>query len=196
MDFKKHLEISWKLTLEFIVPLIFMTLVMAVASVLTLGILAPVTMAGYMHAILLMVRDRREPKVQDVFSQMKLFFPLLGFGVVVLIAICIGLMLVILPGIIIAAGVAYFCMYMIPLMTDKNMGVVEAIKVSYSMTANKDKIQENIVVLIIFIFITGIGGSAVGIGWLFTHPLATIFLISVYLEKVKEISLYSDLMQK
>ena len=183
------------MTLEFIVPLIFMTLVMVAASVLTFGILAPVTMAGYMHSILLMVRDRREPKVQDVFSQMKLFFPLLGFGLVVFIAICIGLILLLLPGIIISVGVAYFCMYMIPLMTDKNMGVVEAIKASYSMTTNKDKIQEHAVVLIIFIAVTGIGSSTF-IGWLFTLPLATIFLISVYLEEVKEMSSYSDLMQK
>jgi hypothetical protein len=48
MDFKKHLLRAWELTLKFIVPLVLMTLVMLVVSFLTLGILAPVTMAGYM----------------------------------------------------------------------------------------------------------------------------------------------------
>ena len=68
MDFKKHLEIAWNLTLRYITPLVFMTLVMFVVSFLTAGLLAPVTMAGYMHSILLMVRNEREPKIQDVFA--------------------------------------------------------------------------------------------------------------------------------
>ncbi len=47
MNFKNHLETAWNQTLQFIAPLIFMTLVMFVVSSLTLGILAPVAMAGY-----------------------------------------------------------------------------------------------------------------------------------------------------
>ena len=46
MDIKKHMETAWGMTLKFVVPLILMTLVMAVVSAVTLGILAPVTMAG------------------------------------------------------------------------------------------------------------------------------------------------------
>ena len=61
MDFKKHLETAWKLTIANLIPLIFMTLVMAVVSVLTLGILAPVTLAGYIHSLILLVREGREP---------------------------------------------------------------------------------------------------------------------------------------
>ena len=38
MDFRKHLETAWSLTLANLVPLIFMTLVMFAVSVLTLGI--------------------------------------------------------------------------------------------------------------------------------------------------------------
>ena len=60
MDFKYHLENAWKMTLQYIAPLIFMTLALIAISFITLGILAPVTMAGYMHSILLLVRDRRE----------------------------------------------------------------------------------------------------------------------------------------
>ncbi|MCP4352531.1 MAG: hypothetical protein GY795_44295 [Desulfobacterales bacterium] len=195
MDFKKHIETAWKMTLEFIIPLIFMTLIMIVVSTVSFGILAPVTMAGYIHSVILMVRDRREPKFQDVFSQMKLFLPLLGFAIVVFIATCIGLLLVVVPGIVISVGVTYFCLYMIPLMTDKNMGIIEAVKVSFSMTAKKDKILEHIIVLIVFLGVTALGGSTL-IGCLFTQPLATIFLVSVYLENVSEMSLYSDLVQK
>jgi len=184
MDFKKHLETAWQLTLKFIVPLILMTLVMFVVSCVTLGILAPVTMAGYMQAILLMLRDGREPRIQDLFSQMKLFLPLLGFGIVVFIVIVIGFILLVLPGIIVALAISFSCLYMLPLMTDKEMGLIDAIKKSYAMV-RQGPIIDHIVVMLLFMGISGIGGS-IFIGWLFTQPLATVFLLSAYEEKTTQ----------
>ena len=90
MDFKMHFERAWKLTFSFIVPLLLLTLVMVGVSFLSLGILAPVTLAGYFHSLLLLVRQGREPRVQDVFSQMRLFWPLLGFSILFLLAASIG----------------------------------------------------------------------------------------------------------
>jgi hypothetical protein len=182
MDFKKHFMTAWKSTLEFIVPLILMTLVMVVVSVVTIGILAPVTMAGYMQSLLLMVRDRREPKIQDLFSEMRLFFPLLLFGIIACIATLIGFMLLIIPGLLVLIALAFCCLYMLPLMTDKRLGLIGAIKESYRM-AVRGNIGEHIVVAILFFGISGIGSSFV-LGSLFTQPLATIFLLSVYDEKV------------
>lgn len=182
MDFKVHLEKAWHLTLKFIVPLIIMTLVMFVVSVATIGILAPVTAAGYMQSILLMLRSGREPKVQDIFSQMKLFFPLLFFGFVVFFAVVIGFLLLLLPGILIALAVSFLCLYMLPLMTDKQLGLFDAIKESYSMTT-RESIADNIVVFIIFAGLLSIG-SSIFIGILFTQPFAMVFLLSVYEEKI------------
>jgi len=182
MDFKKHLETAWNMTLKFIAPLIFMTLVMFILWFFTIGILAPVTMAGYMQSILLMLREGREPKIQDLFSQMKLFLPLLGFGILVFIAIMIGFVLLVLPGIVIALAISFCCLYMVPLMTDKKLGLFEAIKESYTMTT-QGVFVDQIVVLILFLGISA-AGSAVFIGSLFTQPLATIFLLSVYEEKI------------
>jgi hypothetical protein len=171
------------MTLKFIAPLIFMTLVMFLLWFFTIGILAPVTMAGYMHSILLMVRDSREPKIQDLFSQMKLFLPLLGFSILVFIATMIGFMLLVLPGIVISLVISFCCLYMLPLMTDKDLGLFDAIKESYTMITQGVFIDQ-IVVLILFLGISA-AGSAVFIGSLFTQPLATIFLLSVYEEKIK-----------
>jgi hypothetical protein len=183
MNFKYHLETAWNMTLKFIAPLIFMTLVMFLLWFFTIGILAPVTMAGYMHSILLMVRDSREPKIQDLFSQMKLFLPLLGFSILVFIATMIGFMLLVLPGIVISLVISFCCLYMLPLMTDKDLGLFDAIKESYTMITQGVFIDQ-IVVLILFLGISA-AGSAVFIGSLFTQPLATIFLLSVYEEKIK-----------
>lgn len=181
MDFKKHMTRAWELTLKHIVSLILMTLVMSVLAIVTLGILAPVTMAGYMQSILLIIRDGREPKIQDLFSQMRLFFPLLVFGIVTLLATMIGFMLLVVPGFLIIMAIWFSCLYMLPLMTDKGLGLVEAIKKSCAM-AVRENIPEHVVVAILFLAISAIGGSLF-IGFLFTQPLATIFLLSVYEEK-------------
>ena len=178
MDFKKHFTRTWELTLEFIAPLILMTLVMSLACLVTFGILTPVLMAGYFQSVLLMLREKRKPKIQDLFSQMSLFFPLLGFGIVVLFAVFIGLMFLVLPGILVALAASYLCLYMLPLMTDRGLSLTEAVKESYRMTA-KGKIGDQVVVFILFIGISALGGT-VFIAWLFTQPLASVFLMSVY----------------
>ena len=181
MDFKKHIVRAWELTWQFIVSLVLMTLVMTGVAVITLGVLAPVTMAGYMQSILLMIREGREPKIQDLFSEMRLFLPLLAFGIVAFVVVIIGFMLLIIPGFLAIMAISFCCLYMLPLMTDKKLGLFEAIKQSYNM-AVRDNIAEHIVVAILFLAISGIGGSFF-IGFLFTQPLATTFLLSVYEEK-------------
>ena len=181
MDFKRHLEKAWSLTIGNLLSLILMTLVMFVVSFITIGILAPATMAGYMQSTLLLLRDGREPKVQDIFSEMRLFFPLLGFSILIFLATVIGLALLVIPGVVVALAVCIFCLFVIPLMTDKRLGLIEAIKESCSMSV-RGNFLEHIVVVIIFFGISAIGQS-VFIGWLFTQPLATLFLISVYDDK-------------
>jgi len=178
MDFKYHLETAWKLTLQYIAPLIFMTLAMMVISFITLGILGPVVMAGYMHSILLLIREGREPKVQDVFSHMRLFFPLLLFGIIIFIITLMGIMLLFLPGVLFVLAISFCCIYMLPLMTDRNLGLIDAIKESFSMVT-KEQLVDHVVVFILFVGISAIG-SSVFIGSLFTQPLATLFLMSVY----------------
>jgi len=181
MDFKYHIETAWKLTLGNIVSLLLMTLVLVVISALTLGILAPVTMAGYTQSLLLLIRNQREPRVQDLFSHMKLFLPLLGFGIVASIVISIGSSISVLFGIIITVAITFCCAYMVPLMTDKNLSIVDAVKESYSM-ARRGELVDHVVMVIIFMAISMIGGTVV-IGVLFTQPLATLFLLSTYKEK-------------
>jgi hypothetical protein len=181
MDFKSHLETAWNMTLKHIVNLILMTLVTLVVSFLTLGFLAPVVMAGYVQSIIMLMRDGREPKMEDLFSQMRLFLPLLGFSIGVCIAVMVGFLLFVLPGLAILLAITFGCLYMIPLMTDKQLSIVDAIKTSWKM-AWDNSVADHIVVVILFIGLMAIG-SSVFIGTLFTQPFATVFLVSVYLEK-------------
>ena len=185
MDFKTHLETAWHQTLKHLAPLLLMTLVLVIVSVVTLGILTLVMMAGYVHAILLMLRNDRQPQIQDLFSQMNLFLPLLGFYIVIAIAIFVGMSLFVLPGLAVICALAFGCLYILPLMTDRGMGLIDAIKVSWQISM-QDNLADQIVISILFIGLIAIGGS-VFIGTLLTQPFAMVFLVSVYLEKVQGI---------
>jgi hypothetical protein len=178
MNFKELIELAWSATIKNIVSLLILTVVFLGVSVLTMGILAPVAMAGYTQSILLMVRSGKEPKPRDVFSHMRLFFPLLGFGILAFIAVAIGYLFFVIPGILITIALMFYCIYMLPLMTDKELGIVDAIKESFAMVKQED-IVDHVVVVVLYSAVQMIGSTIV-IGSLFTMPIATVFLMLVY----------------
>ncbi|HBI15784.1 MAG TPA: hypothetical protein DDY20_09775 [Desulfobulbaceae bacterium] len=178
MDYKGLLEKTWSIFTEFLPAMLLITLGLIGISIVTLGILAPVATAGYTQSLLLAVRDNRKPEIGDLFSQMRLFLPLLGFGVLVFIALMLGFAMLVLPGIIMVLALAFFCLYLLPLMTDREMGLIDAVKES-SRLAMEDPIAEHFVVVALFIGIIAIGQSFV-IGSLFTQPFATLFILLVY----------------
>ena len=182
MDFKTHLETAWHQTLKYIAPLILMTLVMVVVSIVSVGILAMTMMAGYIKSILEMMRHDRQPQIQDLFSRFDLFLPLFGFSVGAAIAVAIGFNLLILPGLALVCLLAFGCLYMIPLMVDREMGLLEAIKTSWHIST-QDNLADQVVVAILYVGFISIGVSTFGLGTLITQPFATVFLIGVYLEK-------------
>ena len=100
MNFKEMIESTLNQSLKNAVALIIMTLVFVGASVLSLGILAPVMLAGYTKSMLDMIRTGQDPSPKDLFSQMHLFLPLFLFSLVLVIAIAIGLLLLVIPGMI------------------------------------------------------------------------------------------------
>jgi len=185
MDFKKHLELAWNMTLKHIVILILMTVVSLAVGFFTLGILGPVVMAGFFQSIILMMREGREPRMEDLFSQMRLFLPLLGFSIVVCIAMLVGFLLFVLPGLAILLAVTFGCLYVLPLMTDRRMGLIDAVKTSWNM-AVQESVADHIVVVILFMGLMAVG-SSVFIGILFTQPFATVFLVTVYLERISSV---------
>jgi len=182
MDFKELLENSWKSFTEFLPALLINTIVLGVVSICTLFILAPVCTAGYMQSLLLVIRDKRKPEVGDLFSQMKLFLPLLAFSIVVGIAIFIGFLILVLPGIIAILALYFFCLYLLPLMTDKGLGVIEAAKESSRM-AMEDPVVDHVAVVAIYIGITALGQVLFPITTLFTMPIATLFILYAFEEK-------------
>jgi len=184
MDFKDHFERVWKVFTNFLPAMLINTLVLIGVSIITLGILQPVAAAGYTQSLLLALRDRRKPEVRDLFSYMGLFWPLLGFSVLLFLAIIIGLIFLFLPGIVVALTATFFCLYMLPLMTDRGMGLIDAIMESYRLAMEKPVI-DHLVVVAIYIGLISMGQSVI-FGVLFTLPLATLFILSAYEVKVRK----------
>lgn len=183
MDFKAHLETAWNTTLQFIVPLILLTLVQMIVIIFSFGILAPVTTAGYMQSLLLALREGREPQIGDLFTEMRLFLPLFVFGLLAMIATFIGFAMLILPGFLVVGFLVFATIYMIPLMSDKNMGLLDALKESWSM-ATKAPISNQIILMVLYLVIMSLG-SSVAVAVLFTQPLATFLVLSVYEERLQ-----------
>lgn len=184
MDFKQHFERAWKVLTGFFVPILVNTVVLFAVSVITLGIMAPVASAGYMQSLLLALREERKPDVKDLFAHMNLFFPLLGFTILFVFALIIGLLMLVLPGIALSLAAAFFLTYMLPLMTDEGLDLFPAIKESCRMAMEKP-VGEHFAVVAVFTVLASIG-SATGIGALLTHPYACLFVLSAYEEKRRQ----------
>jgi hypothetical protein len=182
MNIKYHIETAWKCCIGNIVSLIILTLVVAAVSFFSIGILAPVALAGYTQSLFQLLKHNREPKTKDVFLQLKLFFPLFIFGLIVFIITIIGFTLFVIPGILFTIIIGYTCLYMIPVMVDKQYGLLDAVKASLAMVT-RPHIADHIIVFIIFAALTAVGGSSF-IGFLFLQPFATLFILSVY-EEIK-----------
>jgi hypothetical protein len=181
MDFKYHLETTWKTFTAFLPALLLSTLALVGISFITLGILAPVCTAGYMQSLLRTVREDRKPEVSDLFSQMRLFLPLLVFTLLVVVAVMVGFILLVLPGIVVSLALVFFCLYMLPLMTDRQMGLIDAVKESSRM-ALQEPVSEHLVIVALYLGISALGQSVI-FGILFTQPFATLFLLSAFLER-------------
>ncbi len=178
MDFKAHFERSWEVFTAHLAPLLITTLALAGISLVSLGIMAPVCMAGYTQSLLLALRDGRRPQVRDLFSRMDLFFPLLAFSLLLALVTLAGFALLLVPGIVVVLAVSFGLVYMLPLMVDRNMGLVDAARESVRM-ALEPPVFEQVAVVAVYLVLNSIGNSS-GVGLLFTAPYSTLFLLTVY----------------
>lgn len=182
MDFQRLIEESWSNTLKFIGPVLLLTIVQLIVVTVSLGILAPVTTAGYIHSLLRAAREGRPPEIGDLFSQMRLFLPLSVFFFLVFCAAFLGFLLLIFPGLAVIGFVAFASLYLIPLMTDQKLGLFDALKESWNQ-ATKSPVSEHIIITIIYILIMSLGGI-LPLAILIAQPIATFFLVGAYQDRV------------
>ncbi len=181
MNFKDLVVHSWQNTLNHIGPLLLITLVQLVLIIVSLGILAPVTTAGYLHSLLQVVREDRKPEVGDLFSQMRLFLPLFALSLLVALVAFVGFTLLVLPGFAVLAFIAFAAFYLLPYMVDQKLGLFDGLKASWD-TALKEPVSDHIIVVIIYVAIMSLG-SSLWFAFLITTPVATFIMIEAYQER-------------
>ena len=182
MDFKDLIVRSWQNTLNHIGPLLLITFVQLVLIIITLGILAPVTTAGYIDSLMRVVRNDRKPEVGDLFCQMRLFLPLFLFSILVALVAFIGFSLLVLPGFAVMAFIAFAAFYLLPFMVDQKLGLFDALKASWQ-TAMEAPVSDHIIVVIIYVAIMSLG-SSLWFAFLITQPMATFIMIEAYQSRV------------
>lgn len=188
MQLEQDLREAWRLTFRYIGPLLLLTVVHFVVCICSLGILAPVVTAGYVQSLLELAREDRIPQVGDLFSEMSLFLPLFGFGVVVVLAVSLGLMLLIIPGVALGCFVLFASFYLMPLMTDRRMGLVDALKASWEMGVRYSTADHSASVLAYFVLFAigySISFGVIPFGVLLVQPMATFILIIAYEDRVR-----------
>ena len=102
---------------------------------------------------------------KDLFSAGDCYFRLLGAMVLTGLVVGVGFMLCVVPGFI-ALGLLVFTY---PLIVERNMGVIEAMKTSIAMT--KPSMGQFVLFAFIVNLIASAGSSACYVGFLVTYPL-------------------------
>lgn len=136
----------------------------AVSMILSLGLIT----------IALKVIDGKKPELEDLYKSYPLLVNYFLASVLLGIAIVLGLIFFIVPGIYLALKYQ-FTPYLI---VDKKMGVMDAIKKSGEMTSGK--LMDLFALALVNIGITILGALAFGIGLLVSAPVSMLIVAHVY----------------
>jgi hypothetical protein len=175
MDIDQFFSDAWKLFVKDIAALIIGALLVGILSVVSLGILAGPLWGGLHLMVVRRVREGRPAEIGDVFSAFDRFWTLLAAAIVLTILIALGLVLLIVPGVLLATIWIYVPLFIV----DKGMGLGEAMRASRERVTANGFGMHIVVVLLIWILSAILGGIA-GIGFLLSWPLTVTFITAMY----------------
>lgn len=122
----------------------------------------------------LRMANREEINTSMLFAHYDKFLPLVGLQIVISIAILLGMMLLILPGIYLA----YAVLFAMPLMVEKDMGIVEAFETSRKAVTHRwFKFFGLWLVMGVIMFISIL---PLGIGLFWTFPMIMLLIGLLY----------------
>lgn len=145
------------------------TLFLAVALI----VLTLIIRIGYTK-IFLRIHDGEKPKFSDIFNEYNTFWRYLGVSILTPLAIFGGLILLIIPGVILAVRLSLAPIAVV----DTKSGPIISMKESYAIT--KDKFWQLLLFWIVIGFLNIVGLLAAVIGLLVTIPVSTLATIYVY----------------
>ncbi|MGC9317779.1 MAG: hypothetical protein ACP5KN_07075 [Armatimonadota bacterium] len=165
---------AWAMFAENPVVHIVLTLIVAVGSSITGGLLAGPLICGYIWVVIRQMEDPGyDPQIGDIGKCFENFVQTFLVGIVGGIIAGIGGVLCGIGAILTAPLV----MFAFPLVAHRQMGFWEAIQTSIA------KVMENYGGWIVFALILGLinaAGGLVAVGWLITYPLTIVAVVLAY----------------
>jgi hypothetical protein len=125
MNFQRYLENTYRIIKAEPLILILGGLLIQLLNSVTLSFLCGPLFGGYMLMVILLLRDGKKPKFNDLFNGFQ-FIRLLFPYFFILLAKVIGFMLFVVPGVLFAT----WWIYVLPLMVDRKIGFGEAMRIS------------------------------------------------------------------
>jgi len=175
MDIGRIFEDAWKLFVKDVGPLIVGALLVALLSVVTIGILAGPLMGGYYLMVSRRIREGRPAEIGDVFSAFDRFGSLFIAVLVIAILVAIGLVFLILPGLMLAAIWLYVPLFIV----DQKMSFGEAMAASRELVT-KNGFWLHVGVVALLWLLGAIVGSITAVGFLITWPISLTFVTAMY----------------
>jgi uncharacterized membrane protein len=173
MDFEKLIKTSFDQFLKNIVKLILFVLVGGLLSCTI--ILIPTVAGGLVRGILKLCREGTEPEFSELWN-FDGYLQILLLMIIGGIAVFIGLILLIIPGIVLMV----WWMYSIYFIVDANMGFSEAMSAS-KRVVTESGFWNNLGIMLIMTILNSIGSSLAGLGTLVTAPFGLVLLANAYL---------------
>ncbi|MBI3653834.1 MAG: hypothetical protein HY231_22615 [Acidobacteria bacterium] len=151
-------------------PEVFITFYLALFAVLFLTLFVAAFFIGGMHRAALKQLRGGTVELRDLFSGGSTYFPILIATILTTVLTMIGSALCIIPGFIVG-GCLFFTL---PLIVDRRLGAIDAMKASYEL------VKQNLLMFTLFAFVVQLiasaGSYACYVGLLATIPL--LFTIS------------------
>jgi hypothetical protein len=178
MDFERLFRAAFDQFVKRIVKLILFNLVGCLLCFTI--VLIPTVMGGLARGMLRYVRDGVEPQLDELW-RFDHYIQLLLLLVVGGIAVAIGLMLLVVPGVVLMV----WWMYALYFIVDRDMTFLEAMAAS-KRTVSATGFWNHFVVLLIVGVLNSLGGGIAGLGTLLTAPYGLLLVTNSYLVSTRE----------
>lgn len=177
MDFERLFRAAFDQFVKRIVKLILFNLVGCLLCFTI--VLIPTVMGGLARGMLRYVRDGVEPQLDELW-RFDHYAQLLLLLIVGAIAVAVGLMLLVVPGVVLMV----WWMYALYFVVDRDMTFLEAMAAS-KQTVTATGFWNHFVVLLVMVVLNSLGGGIAGLGTLLTAPYALLLATNSFLASTR-----------